>query len=136
MRHDDWQKRFWAAMEAARNTPFEWGKFDCILCFASVADAISINGAYVDRARSAFAWTDEREALRLLSTDSLESLISTVMGPMVSWPRLSMGDFVLVNYEGHEALGMHDGAQLMARTVDSPMQALPWRYAMGGWKVP
>lgn len=136
MRHSDWQKRFWAAMEAARNTPFEWGTFDCVLFSASMADAVTVDGNYVSRAREAFSWGNEREALKLLSTGSLESLVSMVMGPMIPWPRLSMGDIVLANYEGREAMGVHDGSQLIVRTIEEAISALPWRYAMGGWKVP
>lgn len=133
MRYDDWQKRFWAAMEAQRNEPFVWGKRDCVLSAARMADAIS-DEKYVERAIAAFQWGSEREAVALVR-GGLQPLVETVMGPMMPWPQLSMGDIALiVDDEGRESLGSHDGAQIIGPNTIG-VRAIPFRCVKGGWRV-
>ena len=134
MRHKDWQTRFWRALESERTQRFVWGKRDCALFAASMADAIS-DGEYVRRAREVFTWSNEDEALALLSERSLTDLVESVLGPMQRWQRLGMGDMVIIrDDENIESLCIHDGVQLIGPKAIG-YRAIPVRYALGGWRV-
>ena len=134
MRYADWQQRFWREMDRQRTLPFVWGERDCILYAATVGDAIS-DASYVSRARQAFKWTNVEEAARLLAGTDLRALIETVMGPMVPWARLGMGDFALVlDDRGKRSLAVHDGVRVIG-AVDPGIQPIPFRCIQGGWHV-
>lgn len=133
MRHKKWQEKFWAAVERERLLPFEYGRCDCVLFAARIADAIS-DGGYERRAREAFKWSNEREALRLMAR-GLQSLVESVMGPMIPWTRLRMGDIALiVDDEGNECIAVHDGTQFIGK-VDRGIRVIPFRCVKGGWRV-
>lgn len=135
MRYEDWQARFWAEMDRQRTAPFVWGARDCILFAATVGDAVSMDGNYVQRAREAFNWKNAREAAALLATSDLQSLVATVMGPMQPWARLGMADFALVvDDNGRQSLAVHDGTYVFG-PVDPGMQRIPFRNVKGGWLV-
>lgn len=121
-------------MERQRTLPFLWGERDCVLYAATLADAIS-DGEYVKRARSAFAWTNVKQAAALLGDGTLQALVEVVMGPMVRWTRLNMGDIALVFDENNrQSLATHDGTQVIG-AVDPGIQVIPFRYVQGGWHV-
>lgn len=134
MRYADWQPRFWHEMDRQRALPFVWGERDCILFAATVADAIS-DAQYVRRAREAFQWANVDEAARLLSSTDLRALIETVMGPMVPWVRLGMGDFALVlDDKQRQSIAVHDGSGIVG-AVEVGLQPIPFRCVQGGWHV-
>lgn len=133
MKREAWQDLFWGAIDEARCAQFVWGEHDCVLFAAKVADAISDSG-YLDRAKTAFSWNDVRSALEL-TRDGLQPLVESVLGPMMPWVRLSQGDIVLiVDDAGREALAVHDGCQLIG-PADAGIKVIPFRCALGGWKV-
>lgn len=133
MRYEDWQKRFWSAMEESSRQPLVWGEQDCVLFGAKMADAIS-DGRYTERARAAFSWSNEREAVELLR-DGLRSLVESVMGEMQPWTSLSQGDLVLVvDDKQRESIAVHDGCQIIGKSATG-VQPIPFRCAVGGWKV-
>lgn len=133
MRYADWQDRFWASMNEAKQTPFKWGEHDCVLFAAKMADAIS-NSGYVSRAREAFTWTDVKEAIALTG-GGLRPLVESVMGPAVRWTQLCAGDIVLIlDDEGRESLAIHDGSQIVGPDAVG-VKVIPFRCAQGGWKV-
>jgi hypothetical protein len=133
MRYEDWQTKFWVAMEEARTAHFEWGSHDCVLFAAKMADAISDSG-YVGKARAAFTWTDMRSAIQLLG-DGLQPQVESVLGEMQRWQRLSQGDIVLIaDDDGRESLAIHDGCQLLGPD-EIGYKVIPFRCAKGGWKV-
>jgi hypothetical protein len=135
MRYPDWQSRFWAEMERQRTAPFVWGERDCVLFAATMADAVSADGRYVSRAREAFNWKNAREAVALLETTSLQSLVETVLGPMLPWPRLTMADIALViDDAGRQSLATHDGCGFIG-PIDPGVQRIPFRNVKGGWRV-
>lgn len=134
MRYEDWQKRFWAELERQRVLPFAFGTCDCVLYAASVADAVSMDGRYVERARSAFSWSDASGAAKLLEERSLRDMVEDVLGPMQPWPRLTMGDIVLCARDGSELVAVHDGSNPIAKD-DLTLVTLLWSTAVGGWKV-
>lgn len=137
MRHTDWQSRFWSHIELQRILPFEFGSCDCILFGASTADAISVDGNYVSRARNAFSWASRQEADRLLSASNLRTMIETVLGPMQPWVRLGMGDLLLCAHDGlggSHMLCVHDGTSPIGKAPRG-LVALPWSAAFGGWRI-
>lgn len=134
MRYPDWQKRFWAAMNEQRSSPFVWGANDCVLFAASMADAVS-DSDYVSRAKQAFAWTDARQAAALIGGGQLQPLVEVVLGPMLPWPRLYWGDIALVlDEKARHSLAVHDGSQFIGKT-DVGVQPIPFEYVQGGWHV-
>lgn len=134
MRYPDWQSRFWAALEESRTRSFVWGKNDCVLFAACMADAIS-DLKYAERAKQAFSWTNAREAAELLSGGSLVDLVETVLGPRHRWQSLSIGDIVaIIDDKGRESLTIHDGVQLIG-PWEIGIRPIPVRYAVCGWRV-
>lgn len=133
MRYEDWQNRFWQAMEEASQQPLVWGEQDCVLFGAKMADAIS-DGKYTERARTAFTWTNEMEAVELIR-DGLRPLVESVIGEMQPWTRLSQGDLVLVvDDKQRESIAVHDGCQVIGKNATG-IQSIPFRCVHGGWKV-
>lgn len=136
MRHEDWQRRFWSAIEEQRRLAFQYGQCDCVLFGASMADAISIDGDYVKRARAAFQWTSAEDADVLLRDGELRTLIESVLGPMQPWVRLRAGDLVLCvsGDDDGQMLCVHDGTSPIGKT-DKNLVTLKWASALGGWTV-
>lgn len=133
MRFTDWQDRFWKEMEEARSTPLVWGESDCILFAAKMADAIS-DGDFTKRAKAAFSWRDEREALQL-TRGGLLPLIESVLGKMQPWTSLSQGDIALVvDDKGRECAAIHDGCQVIGKAAHG-IETIPFRYVRGGWRI-
>lgn len=138
MRRDDWQQNFWKQMEIHRHLPFVWGVRDCVMFAADMADAVTVDGDYADRARAAFEWSDARDAVRLVGANGLRAMIESVLGPSVRWTECGHGDLILVIDErDRECLTVHDGTQLVGPKDDgdSGVQAVPFRYARCGWRV-
>jgi hypothetical protein len=133
MRYENWQARFWSAMEECSRQPLVWGEQDCVLFGAKMADAIS-DGKYTERTRAAYAWSNEREAIHLIR-DGLQTLVESLLGEMVSRTRLTHGDLVLVvDDKQRESIAVHDGCQVIGKSV-SGIQPIPFSYVKGGWKV-
>lgn len=133
MRYEDWQSRFWRAMEESSGQPLVWGEQDCVLFGAKMADAIS-DGRYTERTRAAFSWSNEREAVELIR-NGLRPLIESLLGEMEPWTRLSQGDLVLVvDDKQRESVAVHDGCQVIGKSA-SGVQPIPFRCVKGGWKV-
>lgn len=133
MRYDDWQNRFWHAMEESSRQPLVWGEQDCVLFGAKMADAIS-DGKFTERARAAFTWNNERDAVALIRK-GLQPLIESVMGELQPWTKLSQGDLVLVlDDKERQSIAVHDGCQVIGKSAGG-VQTIPFRYVKGGWKV-
>lgn len=121
-------------MDRQRVTPFAWWERDCALFAAQMADAIS-DGDYVKRAREAFAWTNAREALQLQRDRTLQELVESLLGPLVPWTRLGMGDMALVvDEDNRQSIAIHDGAQFIG-AAENGIQRIPFVYIKGGWHV-
>lgn len=120
-------------MDESSRRPLIWGEQDCVLFGATMADAIS-DGRYTERARDAFAWTNEREAVELIR-DGLRPLVERVLGEMQPWTRLFHGDLVLVvDDKQRESIAVHDGCQIIGKSTHG-VQPIPFRCVKGGWKV-
>lgn len=137
MRPLDWQMGFWAAMDRHMKLDFVWGERDCVLFAADIADSITLDGRYVERACAAFDWDGIMSATKLLSGTTLRALVETVLGPAVPWVQCCHGDIVLViDEDGRECLTVHDGTQLIGpRPNNIGVQAVPFRYAQCGWRI-
>lgn len=134
MRFTDWQSRFWQAIDSARAKPFEWGTNDCALFAAGMADAISMDGRYVERART-FSWTSIKDVAELLDGRELLELVEGLLGPLQDWRTLQMGDLVLVlDDEQQQSIAVHDGAQIVGPDKFG-LKSIPFRCVKGGWRV-
>jgi hypothetical protein len=134
MKYRDWQARFWAEMERQRVAPFVWGERDCVLFAARMADAVS-DACYAERAKTAFAWTNVKEAAALLNSATLKAMTENVLGTVIPRVKLKQGDIALVlDDKGRESLAIHDGVQVLG-AVDPGVQVIPFRYVIGGWHV-
>lgn len=138
MRYEDWQPRFWHGLEKMSEVRFEYGSHDCILFGAKMADVISSDGGYVERARKAYDWSNDKDALRLLQNQALGVLIESVLGTMTRWQELQWGDLVLVVHDNgrgpEQMLGVHDGTQIICPR-EFGLQAIWWSEALGGWRI-
>lgn len=118
----------------ARGMRFVWGSHDCVLFAAKMADAIS-DARYVERAKQAFQWSNAREAAAIVGDADLRELVEVVMGPMLRWQSLSIGDMVLIkDDDGMQSLAIHDGVQIIGPDAVG-YKNIPFSYAQGGWKV-
>jgi hypothetical protein len=134
MRYADWQKRFWAELERQRVLKFKYGKHDCVLFAAAMADAITMDGDFTKRAQEAFKWINKREALKLLGSRTLRDMIEDVLGPMAKWTTLGQGDLLLTLQEGQQLVAVHDGVQPIA-SGDRALVRLSWDVVVGGWRI-
>jgi hypothetical protein len=138
MRHEDWQRRFWDALKEMDGQPFKYGSHDCILFGARMADVITVDGRYEERAREQFSWFSAKDALTILAEFDLKDCIEQVLGPMQRWQFLQQGDLILLLHDSgrgpEQVLGVHDGVQVMApREVG--IGPLWWSEALGGWRI-
>lgn len=134
MRKENWQTCFWAEIKRQSAESFKYAVRDCVLASARVADAITVDGCYETRAKEAFSWSDEREAVRLMSS-GLAPLVESVLGQMIPWPRLNMGDLALIEDDnGRECLAVHDGVQVISPDATG-WRSIPFRCVKGGWRV-
>lgn len=140
MRHENWQNKFWDALRENGEQQFSYGSIDCVLFAANMADAISVDGRYAERAKSMFKWASTREALILTRERSLVDMVEDVLGPIQRWQELQHGDIVAVvrdNETGsgpEQMLGVHDGVQVMAKGAHA-LVPVWWSEALGGWRV-
>jgi hypothetical protein len=133
LRYPDWQRRFWAEIYAQRKEPFVWGTRDCVLSAARIADSISDVG-YARKAMASFQWANERDAVVLIRS-GIRQPVESVMGPMIRWTQLCMGDIALiVDDDDRESLGIHDGAQVIGPDAIG-FKVIPFRCVKGGWHV-
>lgn len=118
----------------ARDMRFVWGSHDCVLFAAKMADAIS-DARHAERAKLAFQWSSAREAAAIVGNADLRELVEVVMGPMLRWQSLSIGDIVLIkDDDGMYSLAIHDGVQIIGPDAVG-YKNIPFSYAQGGWKV-
>jgi len=138
MRLPDWQARFWANIDAARQTPFQWGTHDCVMWATSSIDAV-LGTDYVAQARIQYPYASEDEAAALMAQyGGITGLVQSFLGDPVNWGQLSMGDVVLVGpipqVTATEMLCVHDGVQLLGTAAKGVLEA-PLAYAVHGWKI-
>lgn len=131
MRVTDWDIFLWDYIDAARDTPFEWGRNDCATWVADWRALITGQDA-------ASAWRGkyktERGALRQIKRAGFKTMpdwVDSILGARLKTPLLARrGDIALVQ----DALGIVTGAQVAAL---SPEGVVFFRLdeAQAAWRV-
>lgn len=132
MRLEGWEVRLAKAIEAARDTPFEWGQHDCATWVSDVRrDLTGLDAAAEWRSR----YRTERGAARMmrrLGWQRISDGVTGVLGAPLATPLLAQrGDVVLAGAD--DALGVCLGAVAVFLAPDGlterPITAcrLAWR---------
>lgn len=108
-RREDWPLRLNAAIEAARERPFSWGKQDCCMFAAGVVRDLTGKDLAAPF-RDAYAGRDEA-GLLLAELGGVEALATAFLGEPLPGPAFAQrGDVVMVQTDEGPALGICDGA--------------------------
>ncbi len=127
-RLENWERRLNTAIEEATQTPFKWGRFDCVLWTASVVEAITgVNHA------SEFIgeYKTKREALALLkeSHGTIQNALNDLFEP-VAVLKAMRGDVVFYN----KAIGVCNGANSFFATYDG-LKPVATNLCTKAWRV-
>lgn len=132
MRVHDWPEQLNDVIDAARKTPFEWGRHDCCLFAADAVQAITgvdhaadYRGAY-KTARGA------KRALRKRGFDHIEQPLDALF-LRVDCRLAGRGDLVVTEADGL-AVGIHLGSALAFVSQDG-LEFLPVNRALMAWRV-
>ncbi len=129
MRLDGWEERLSAAIEAARDVPFQWGIHDCATWAFDVRRAlIGVDAAAAWRGRYGTALGSRREMLRLGWAD-LPAMGRALLGEPLRPVTAQRGDIVL-----GAAFGVCIGSQGAFLAQDG-LTVLPLRDCAQGWRV-
>lgn len=93
MRTHDWEARLFAAVEAARTTPFAWGAHDCALFVADVVLAMTGRDYAADLRGQ---YRTQSGALRLLAATPLRARMNALFAS-IDVRRAQRGDAVMDN---------------------------------------
>lgn len=118
--------------EASRQT-FEWGKLDCAILAMKAYEAVTGNPSPV-----AITWSTEQEAEATLSSmGGIRAAFTVALGPDLPVTECVRGDILLADINGTVAVGVHDGARMLA--VAGPdrrgLIRVPWPCVVCGWGV-
>lgn len=138
MRHEDWQARFWAQLQAARELTFKWGEHDCVMFATGCIDAV-MGTDYYAQAKSRYPYSTETEAREWMAkVGGITGLAESFLDEHVNWGQLTCGDVCLAKgmpfTMDMETLCVHDGNNLLGASTKGVMR-VPFRYAVHGWKI-
>jgi hypothetical protein len=119
-RIDGWQDVFFAYLEIARVTPFQWGVQDCCLFAADVVDTVS--GTTL-REQLSLCYTDETTALAYIASfGTLEAAVSSWLGTSEAPNSAGPGDIVIATLDNGPTVGVCLGVKCaFASIVDGPL---------------
>lgn len=119
-RIDGWQDAFFAYLEIARVTKFEWGTQDCCLFAADVVDTIT---GSTFRAQLAACYTDEISALAYIASfGSLEDAVSSWLGAPQAPNFAGPGDIVIATLDNGPTIGVCLGVKCaFTSIVEGPL---------------
>ena len=134
-RREDWPSRLAAALEAARDKPFRWGKFDCglfagdcVLAMTDVDPVALYRGQYTDE-------DGARATMLALSGGGLRAVWNAALGPAMNNVRFAKrGDVVLVEVGGVEATGIVAGSRV-ACLSEAGLLMVPAHRIVAAWSV-
>jgi hypothetical protein len=127
----DWQMRFAEFARGRRNEPFAWGSNDCCL-FAADA-VIAITGE--DPAKDLRGYSTALQAARIVKAHGgMAQMATTLLGPQISPLMANVGDVVLVDIEGRDALGVCNGTSVIGPGPDG-MTSCGMGFAKAAWRV-
>lgn len=138
IRLPEWPERLAAAIRAARDKPFAWGRFDCALFACDCAAAmtgVDAGARFRDRYRTELGAA--RALKRIGGVASLEALAIAVLGPPISVAEAQRGDVVLIETEWGPALAVIalNGREAFAPSRTHGIVALPVASAHSAWRV-
>ena len=132
MRRQDWQLRFAEFATARANTPFEWGKNDCCLFTVDCVYAMTgedhgeaFRGRY-STALQAERIVKEHGGVRQLATEAWGEPVSPLMA--------SVGDVVVMETDGREALAICNGTSAIGAGRNG-IAVLSMDAALAAWKI-
>lgn len=112
----DWQMRLAALVAERQAMPFEWGRHDCALFCADAVEAVTGHDFAVDLRGT---YSTALEAARVLQERGGVTAIATAaLGDPVGPLFAAVGDVVLVDMNGREALGLCNGASVLGPGED------------------
>ena len=134
-RREDWPCRLAAALEAARDKPFQWGSHDCglfaadcVLAMTDVDPAASYRGQYTDEAGA-------RATMLALASGGLRAAWTRALGPAMNNVRMARrGDVALVEIGGVEATGVVAGSRV-ACLSEVGLAMVPAHRIVTAWRV-
>lgn len=110
MRYYNWPEKMFAAIRAASQSKFEWGKndcalfaCDCILAMTGIDHAKDFRGNYDTRKSAMTALKNIEEV------DDLSALADKFLGERIELKRARRGDLVLLTIGSMKALGIVTG---------------------------
>jgi hypothetical protein len=130
-RREDWPERLAAHVEAGRDKVFRYGDHDCCTFAASWIREATGDDPLGDLRG---AWTNEREALRLLAEESLRDRATAALGEEIAPALAQRGDIVLHDLGGREGLGICLGERFAA-PIDLGITFVPMTHAVAAWRV-
>ncbi len=130
-RHEDWPTRLNAAIDAARQRPFDWEQHNCAT-FA--ADCVHAMTGVALHSHFAALHEDMRTAVR--SSEQLENEVAIVLWDCarVLPAYAQRGDVVLVRNAGRVAIGICCGVSV-ASVGEKGVEFLAMREALCAWRV-
>jgi hypothetical protein len=106
----DWQTRFAEFARGRRDLPFAWGSNDCCLFAADCVEAMTGE----DPAKDLRGYSTALQAARIVRAHGgMASFASSRLGPQVSPLMANVGDVVLVDMNGRDALGVCNGTSVI-----------------------
>ena len=134
MRHYDWVKRLYEAMDEAQVRGFDYGTANCALFAAHCVDAIRPDSFIEDELHTHF--TDETTARAWeAAAGGMYKLVTDRLGEPVGWVNAQRGDVCLVDLELGPTLGVCTGESIALLGPDGKIGHLRIDKAVAVWKV-
>jgi hypothetical protein len=127
------RQAFDAVLEAASLQTFEYGTLDCASFAIRAYEAITGKTSPVS-----VTWRNEAEAIETLSSmGGIHAAFTSALGEPLPVKECVRGDILLADLGDVQAVGVHDGARMLA--VAGPgirgLKAVPWAAVQCGWGV-
>jgi len=131
MRHEGWEIALAGLIKNRRRAPFVWGQHDCCLFAADCAHTIT----GTDYAADLRGYDSASGAARLIAQrGGFEAMITDLLGQPIQVAQARRGDVAMVMQDGHPALAVVYGAELIAAGYIGLVH-LPLAGAVVAWRV-
>ena len=134
MRVVGWESKMAGAVNAALDTPFSWGKHDCVMFAADIVHAIT-GYDFAEPIRGGY--DSEESAKRLIGDNyghGIRAYMGWMMGAEIPANEAGRGDVVAVNMLGELCLGICAGDKCVCVGVKGFFH-ISMRHAITAWKV-
>lgn len=128
----DWPVRYGAFVAARHGVAFAWGSNDCVLFAADFIQAFTGTDLAADfRGR----YSDAVGAMRLIRSEGgLAEAVQARLGVPLPGVFARIGDLVLLDMAGREALGVCNGCELLGPGAHG-IQPQPLSAAVMAWRI-